>query len=77
MRAMQDALRRDIDRLDVAVRDVSTTRDFELDWHELRARLERHHSAEDDDLWPILRRHLTVADEQHEVDRMIEERTPK
>jgi hypothetical protein len=52
---------------------LRTTRDFELEWHELRIRLERHHSAEDDDLWPILRRHLTAADELHEVDRMIEE----
>jgi hemerythrin-like domain-containing protein len=74
MRAMHDALRRDMDRLEAAAGDArSATRDYEPDWHEIRARLERHHSAEDDDLWPILRRHLTVADERHEVDRMIEE----
>lgn len=74
MRAMHDALRRDIDRLDTAARDAQrTTRDLERDWHELRARLERHHGAEDDDLWPVLRRHLTASDELHEVDRMIEE----
>jgi hypothetical protein len=73
-RAMHDALRRDIDRVDAAARAArGTTADLELDWHELRARLERHHRAEDGDLWPILRRRLTASADLHEVDHMFEE----
>jgi hypothetical protein len=42
-------------------------------WGELRERLVRHHTAEDDDLWPVLRRHLTDPVDQREVEDMVEE----
>ncbi|MGZ4617993.1 MAG: hemerythrin domain-containing protein, partial [Frankiaceae bacterium] len=35
--------------------------------------LERHHSAEDEDLWPVLRRHLVMSEEQQVIDRMVGE----
>jgi hemerythrin-like domain-containing protein len=78
MRAMHDALRRDMARLegDVAhVRDRPAPASFIESWRDLAQRLERHHAAEDDDLWPILRRHLSDVDQQVAVDQMVEEHT--
>jgi len=46
MRAMHDAFRRDLARLD----DGETER-----WDNFRRQLDLHHRAEDDDLWPTLR----------------------
>jgi hypothetical protein len=46
MRAMHDALRRDLDR----VRDGDVS-----GWSRFRQQLDIHHRAEDDDLWPRLR----------------------
>jgi hemerythrin-like domain-containing protein len=74
MRAMHDALRRDMARLEsVDERGSRAEPRFGEAWAELRARLDRHHRAEDDDLWPILRRHLTAPEDRHEVDRMVDE----
>jgi hemerythrin-like domain-containing protein len=77
MRAMHDALRRDIARLESAVPAVAgavdAAQELDQEWRELRARLERHHIAEDDDLWPMLRRHLTAPEDLAEIDLMIEE----
>jgi hypothetical protein len=77
MRAMHDALRRDMIELASTARgadaDSGTLSAFEDEWHQLRARLERHHSAEDDDLWPLLRRELHATEDLREIDRMIEE----
>ena len=32
-----------------------------------------HHAAEDDDLWPVLRSHLTQAEDLHQLDLMVAE----
>jgi hypothetical protein len=42
-------------------------------WDAFRAQLENHHSAEDDDLWPVLRRELSDPGELASVDAMAEE----
>jgi len=77
MRAMHDASRRDVARLQRIVADIDADEAVEVQarqvWAELRGHLDRHHRAEDDDLWPVLRAHLTAAGELREVDRMIEE----
>src|SRR5262249_18372370 len=62
MRALHAALRRDLSRL----RDVAGQLDGSAGapatvlagWDAFRAQLDNHHSAEDDDLWPVLRREL-------------------
>src|SRR5262249_56972282 len=38
-----------------------------------RAQLGNHHAAEDDDLWPVLRRELSGAADLASVDAMVEE----
>jgi hypothetical protein len=42
-------------------------------WDAFRAQLENHHSAEDDDLWPVLRRELTGPGDLAAVDAMTAE----
>jgi iron-sulfur cluster repair protein YtfE (RIC family) len=76
MRAMHDALRRDLVRLEDEVgrvRGWPPPAPFIESWRELSERLVRHHAAEDDDLWPVLRQHLTDLDQQRAVDQMLEE----
>jgi hemerythrin-like domain-containing protein len=77
MRAMHAALRRDMARLEsVAPRVEGSERipaPVEAGWVEFRDELGRHHDAEDDDLWPVLRSHLSAAKDHHEVDQMVEE----
>jgi iron-sulfur cluster repair protein YtfE (RIC family) len=78
MLAMHDALRRDLARLESAASDrnggvAHVSAQWAEAWAELRARLDRHHVAEDEDLWPVLRRQLAAPDDQRRVDRMVEE----
>jgi Hemerythrin HHE cation binding domain len=42
-------------------------------WDAFRAQLDNHHLAEDDDLWPVLRRELSDPGELALVDAMAEE----
>ena len=42
-------------------------------WDAFRAQLDKHHSAEDDDLWPVLRGELSDPGELASVDAMVEE----
>jgi hypothetical protein len=42
-------------------------------WATFRQTLHVHHAAEDDDLWPVLRSHLTDAEDLRQVDLMVEE----
>jgi hemerythrin-like domain-containing protein len=77
MRALHAALRRDLSRL----RDVAGRLDSPMGapptvlagWDAFRAQLHNHHSAEDDDLWPVLRQELSDPGELASVDAMVEE----
>jgi hemerythrin-like domain-containing protein len=77
MRAMHDAIRRDLDRLDAVAPQVArlpeTPKEVLSGWTAFRDALRTHHDAEDDDLWPVLRQHLTDPADQLEVDAMVEE----
>jgi hypothetical protein len=42
-------------------------------WVTFRQILQVHHAAEDDDLWPVLRRHLTDGQDLHQLDLMVAE----
>jgi hypothetical protein len=42
-------------------------------WATFRQTLQIHHAAEDDDLWPALRSHLTQAEDLHQLDLMVAE----
>jgi hemerythrin-like domain-containing protein len=77
MRALHAALRRDLSRL----RDAAARIDRSVDapptvlagWDAFRAELDNHHIAEDDDLWPVLRRELSDPGELASVEAMVEE----
>jgi hemerythrin HHE cation binding domain-containing protein len=77
MRALHAALRRDLSRL----RDAAAQLDGSAaapppvlaGWDAFRAQLENHHSAEDDNLWPVLRGKLSDARDLASVDTMVEE----
>ena len=77
MRALHAALRRDLSRL----RDAAAQLDGSAGapptvlagWDAFRALLDNHHSAEDDDLWPVLRGELSDAGDLASVDAMVEE----
>jgi hypothetical protein len=77
MRVLHAALRRDLSRL----RDAAAQLDGSAGapptvlagWDAFRAQLDNHHSAEDDDLWPALRRELSDPGELASVDAMVEE----
>src|SRR5262245_15157920 len=62
MRAMHDACRRDLDRLEAVAPEVeqsgTVSDEVRAGWDGLRQALENHHAAEDEDLWPVLRPHL-------------------
>jgi iron-sulfur cluster repair protein YtfE (RIC family) len=77
MRAMHAALRRDMARLISVAPSLEgcgqVPASVEEGWVEFRDELERHHAAEDDDLWPVLRGHLRATKDHTEVDQMIEE----
>src|SRR5215207_9134636 len=67
MRAMHNAFRRDLDRLEVVVSTVEQARSVpdgvREGWRTFREMLDSHHAAEDDDLWPVLRSHLLDAED--------------
>ena len=77
MRALHAALRRDLSRL----RDAAAPLDgstgapptVQAGWGAFRAQLDNHHSAEDDDLWPVLREELSDPGDMASVDAMVEE----
>jgi hemerythrin-like domain-containing protein len=76
MRALHAALRRDLSRLqDVAgqLNGAAVPLTVLAGWDGFRAQLENHHSAEDDDLWPVLRGELSDAGELASVNAMVEE----
>ena len=77
MRAMHDAMRRDLDRLDAVAPRLANLAEVPKEvlsgWTAFRDELRFHHEAEDDDLWPVLRQHLVDAADQREVDAMVEE----
>jgi len=77
MRALHAALRRDLARLrDAAARldgAAGAPPTVLAGWDAFRTELENHHSAEDDDLWPVLRRELSDPGELAAVDAMVAE----
>ena len=77
MRAMHDALRRDMARLRTVAPWLEGSQDamphVREGWNEFRTELERHHAAEDDDLWPALREHVTLERDHREIDVMVDE----
>jgi iron-sulfur cluster repair protein YtfE (RIC family) len=77
MLAMHNAFRRNLAGLAGLAKDADTTPSaderFEREWNAFRERLHRHHAAEDDDLWPILRARLTSPADLASVDQMVEE----
>jgi len=76
MRALHAALRRDLSRLREAAAQLDSPAGAPptvlAGWDAFRAQLGNHHAAEDDDLWPVLRRELSGAD-LASVDAMVEE----
>jgi hemerythrin-like domain-containing protein len=77
MRAIHAGLRRDAVRLQALAPQLEqpgvTPREAPKGWATFRQTLHIHHSAEDDDLWPVLRSHLTDDQDLHQVDLMVEE----
>ena len=77
MRAIHQALRRDAARLEeVAPRlegSKSVPAPVREGWQEFRDELVRHHEAEDDDLWPVLRARLRDPNDLREVELMVDE----
>lgn len=77
MRALHAALRRDLSRLREAAGQLDGSADVPLavlvGWDTFQAQLGNHHAAEDDDLWPVLRRELSDPGELASVDAMVME----
>jgi len=77
MRALHAALRRDLSRLREAVAKPGSLAGAPTTvlagWDAFRTQLGNHHAAEDDDLWPVLRRELSDAADLASVDAMMEE----
>jgi iron-sulfur cluster repair protein YtfE (RIC family) len=77
MRALHAALRRDLSRLRDAAAQIDSSAGAPATvlagWDTFRAELDNHHQAEDDDLWPVLRRALSDPGELASVDAMVEE----
>jgi hemerythrin-like domain-containing protein len=77
MRALHAALRRDLSRLRGAAAQLGNSASAPpavlAGWEEFRGQLESHHSAEDDDLWPVLRRQLSDPGDLASVDAMVDE----
>jgi len=77
MRALHAALRRDLSRLRDAAAQIDSSAGAPATvlagWDTFRAELDNHHQAEDDDLWPVLRRELSDPGELASVDAMVEE----
>jgi hemerythrin-like domain-containing protein len=77
MRAIHAGLRRDAARLESLApqleRRGGAPQDVPKGWATFRQTLHVHHAAEDDDLWPVLRSHLTDDQDLHQLDLMVEE----
>jgi Hemerythrin HHE cation binding domain len=77
MRALHAALRRDLSRLRDAATQLGNSAEAPpavlAGWDAFRAQLDNHHSAEDDDLWPVLRRELSDPGDLAAVDAMVAE----
>ena len=77
MRTIHAALRRDLSRLREAAAQLDSPAGAPptvlTGWDAFRAQLGNHHAAEDDDLWPVLRRELSGAADVASVDAMVEE----
>jgi hemerythrin-like domain-containing protein len=76
MRALHSALRRDLSRLEaVANRGIAGPAPATVlaGWDAFRQELDNHHTAEDEDLWPLLRSKLSDPADLAEVDAMVEE----
>jgi Hemerythrin HHE cation binding domain len=77
MRAIHAGLRRDAARLQALApqleRGDGRPRAAPKGWTTFRQTLQVHHAAEDDDLWPVLRSHLTETEDLHQLDLMVAE----
>ncbi len=77
MRALHAALRRDLSRLQDAAKRIDSSAAAPpavlAGWDAFRAELDNHHTAEGDDLGPVLRRELSEPGELAVVDAMVEE----
>lgn len=76
MRALHAALRRDLSRLHSAAAELGSMAappTVLAGWDAFRAQLDNHHAAEDDDLWPELRRQLSDPADLAAVDAMVAE----
>jgi iron-sulfur cluster repair protein YtfE (RIC family) len=77
MRAIHAGLRRDAARLESLAPQLEHSggvpEDEPKGWITFRQTLQVHHAAEDDDLWTVLRSHLTDDEDVHQVDLMVEE----
>jgi len=77
MRALHAALRRDLSRLRDAAAQLDSSAGAPstvlAGWDAFRAQLDNHHSAEDEDLWPVLRQELSDPGDLAMIDAMVEE----
>jgi hypothetical protein len=77
MRAIHAGLRRDAARLESLAPQLEqpggAPREVPKGWASFRQVLHVHHAAEDDDLWPALRSHLTDERDLHQLDLMVAE----
>jgi len=77
MRAIHAGLRRDAVRLQALAPQLEhgdgRPGAVPKGWSTFRQTLEVHHAAEDEDLWPVLRDHLTDAEDLHKLDLMVKE----
>ena len=77
MRAIHAGLRRDAARLESLAPRLEqpggAQEDVPKGWTTFRQILHVHHAAEDDDLWPVLRSHLTDEQDLHQLDLMVAE----
>jgi hemerythrin-like domain-containing protein len=76
MRTLHAALRRDLTRLQAVADQLDGSAPpptVLAGWDLFRKQLDNHHAAEDDDLWPVLRRELSDPGELAVVDEMVAE----
>jgi iron-sulfur cluster repair protein YtfE (RIC family) len=77
MFALHDALRRDLSRLREAAANIEDSAQVPATvlagWETFRYELDFHHHAEDEDLWPVLRRELSDPRDLAALDVMVEE----
>jgi Hemerythrin HHE cation binding domain len=78
MRALHAAFRRDLARLRGRAaaqldRSAGAPPTVLAGWEAFQAQFDNHHSAEDDDLWPVLRGELSDPGDRASVDTMVEE----